>query len=768
MTRHTKHSKFLRVSNVNRIDGTCSRHHNKTALNCAALLFIVSLTQAAHAQASPAPLPADAAASAVVPADRDTLEVVTVTATLRREPAREVPMQVNILSTEKLEQGGAKSLGDVLGSQPGIDVKTGGVSGAISIRGVSTGDQTVATVGTYIDNVAFGSSSAFVAGASTSLEMQLLDLNHIEVLRGPQGTLYGAGAMGGLLKYVTNEPDSSELSGKVTMGVSTTVNGRVGNTQSGVVNVPIKENVAAFRVSAFHDRVGGFIDAIGPAAGRSVNGGDTTGARVSLLIEPSTRASVRLTATTQDAKRDGADLVDYSGTTGQPVYGSNSRGIAVREPNSMRTTLLSADLEYDLDWARLYSITSVQRSDYFIRQDLTNTYVPLLSSPDEEFGTAVSDLSAHLKKSTQEFRLTSKAGGQFEWLVGLFFDHESGHNNQLASSTLADGSVGPDLAVANLPSSYTEKALYGDATWNFSKEFSVTGGLRIARNNQNFRQISSGLLLGGSANLSGASHDTSKTFLLTAKYALDRTSNVYARAASGYRPGGPNAVIRNEQTGLPEAPPTFQHDTLWSYEAGYKADLLDKTLSIESSLYHIRWNQIQQLYSVNGEQVIVNGGRAAIDGLELSARYHPHERWTLEGGLAAVDARLVQDAPGLAMSGARLPNTARFSASTSANYLINVGNYSGYLGGTLRFVGERNAGFDGSSTLPSFRMPSYFLTDLQAGMTFGSIDVGLYVRNVFNRVVQLGAATGLMANGGPALVTPARPRTLGLNVTASF
>ncbi len=753
---------------MNRNNCRCSRHHDKTALTCAALLFIASLTKAAQAQASLAALPADAAASAVSQPEKVTLDVVTVTATLRRKPAREVPMQVDILSTEKLEQSGAKSLGDVLGAQPGIDVKTGGVSGSVSIRGVSTGDQTIATVGTYIDNVAFGSSSAFAAGASTSLEMQLLDLKHIEVLRGPQGTLYGAGAMGGLLKYVTNEPDSSWLSGNVTLGVSTTVNGRVGNTQSGVVNVPIKENVAAFRVSAFRDHVGGFIDAIGPAKGRAVNGGDTTGARASLLIEPSTRASVRLTATTQDAKRDGADLVDYSGTNGQPVYRANSRGIAVREPNSMRTTLLSADLEYDLNWARLYSITSVQRSNYFIRQDLTNTYVPLLSSPDVKFGTTVSDLSTRLKKSTQEFRLTSKAGSQLEWLAGLFFTHESGSNSQLASSTLADGSAGPDLSVANLPSSYTEKAFYGDATWNFSKDFSVAGGLRIARNNQHFRQISSGLLLGGSANLSGVSHDTSKTFLLTAKYALDPTSNVYARAASGYRPGGPNAVILNEQTGVPLAPPTFQHDTLWSYEAGYKADLLDKTLSIESSLYHIRWNQIQQLYAINGQQVIVNGGRAAINGLELTAKYRPRGKWTLEGGLAVVDARLVQDAPGLAISGARLPNTARFSASTSANYLVNVGNYSGYLGGTLRFVGERNAGFDGSSTLPNFRMPSYFLTDLQAGMTFGSIDLSLYVRNVFNRVVQLNAATGLMAIGGPALVTPARPRTLGLNVTAHF
>ena len=119
-------------------------------------------------------------------------------------------MQVDTLSTEKLEQSGATTLSDYLANEPGVDVKTtgGAGNGAINIRGVSTGDQTISTVSTYIDDVAIGSSNAYVGGSATAFDMALLDLNHIEVIRGPQGTLYGAGAMGGLLKYVTNEPDT--------------------------------------------------------------------------------------------------------------------------------------------------------------------------------------------------------------------------------------------------------------------------------------------------------------------------------------------------------------------------------------------------------------------------------------------------------------------------------------------------------------------------------------------------------------------------------
>ena len=181
--------------------------HANACLTSTALAVAALFPPAAFAQAA-APSAAASAPAAAASTTQAT-QTIYVTATRRREPAREVPMQVDRLSADDLENSGAKNLIDYLAAQPGVDVKTGGGAGvgAVSIRGVTTGDQTIPTVGIYIDDVAYGSSSAFAAGSQTALDMSLLDLNHIEVLRGPQGTLYGASAMGGVVKYVTNEPE---------------------------------------------------------------------------------------------------------------------------------------------------------------------------------------------------------------------------------------------------------------------------------------------------------------------------------------------------------------------------------------------------------------------------------------------------------------------------------------------------------------------------------------------------------------------------------
>jgi outer membrane receptor protein involved in Fe transport len=227
-------------------------------------------------------------------------------------------------------------------------------------------------------------------------------------------------------------------------------------------------------------------------------------------------------------------------------------------------------------------------------------------------------------------------------------------------------------------------------------------------------------------------------------------------------------VLSDPATGLPLAPPTFQHDSLWSYEAGYKGDLFDNTLSIESALYDIRWKGIQQVYSVNGIGVIVNAGRAEIQGFELGATWRPTSHWSLVGHLSTIDARLKQDAPGLGTSGQRLPNSAPFAASLGAKASFDLAGHAGYVGLSERYAGERNAGFDGSGTAPNYRMPAYWLTDVQAGVDIGRIALALYARNVFDTHAQLGTSTSEMALGGPAQVEVARPRTLGLTVTASF
>ncbi len=721
----------------------------------------------AFAQAAAAAAPASAASAASADA---TSQTVYVTATRRREPAREVPMQVDRLSAEDLDKGGAKSLVDYLGDQTGVDVKTAGGAGlgAVSIRGVSTGDQTIATVGTYIDDVAYGSSSAFAAGSQTALDMSLLDLNHIEVLRGPQGTLYGAGAMGGVVKYVTNEPDTSEFSGKVSIGASTTKSGGAGNTVSGIVNVPLKQDVAALRVAAFHDHDGGWVDVLGPAAGKNLNKGDTNGGRVALLLEPNARFHIRATALTQEIKRDNSDYTDVDPATGKPVAAWNERTQVLREPHSIRTSLGSVDLEYDFGGARLNSITSVQRSKMSLRYDLTNVYAPLITqffgyTPD----TVGEDEHTSVRKTTQEFRLTSSAGGAVEWLAGLYWDKETGDLAQHVSNTGGGDAAIPDLADLDLPSRYQEVAGYGDVTWNATSNLALTGGLRVAQNKQVFTQNASGPLVGGSLP-PAHSTETPKTWLATARYALTKTSNVYVRIASGYRPGGPNAVLDDPETGLPTAPQTFQHDSLWSYEAGYKGDLFDNTLSIESAVYDIRWHNIQQAYSVNGNGVLINAGNAEIQGFEFGATWRPSARVSLVGHLSTIDGRLKEDAPGLGSSGARLPNSPSLAASLGAKTAFDVGGHAGWFGVSERYAGERNAGFDGSGTAPNYRMPAYWLTDVQGGVDIGHISIGLYARNVFDAKAQLATSTSEMALGGPAQVELARPRTLGLTLTAGF
>ena len=697
------------------------------------------------------------------------VETVVVTANRRREPAREVPMQVNVLSTENLQRAGAKSLGDYLTSEAGVELTSVGGPGygSVGIRGVTTGSQTIATVGAYVDDVAVGSSSAFAKGPGLLLDMGLLDLNHIELLRGPQGTLYGASAMGGVLKYVTNVPDTGEFSGKVSLGGSKTTNGRASSTLSGVVNVPLKQDVAAVRVSAYQDRAGGWVEATGPAAASAINRGDSTGARASELVTPIKDLTFRLTATVQDIKRDGYDFVNYDPKTSQPVAGELSRSLSLREPYRVKTELYSGEVEYELGWARLNSVTSMQKVRHEALIDATAIYNPLLGGG---FSKIILAQPASFDRTSQEFRLTSKSNSQFEWLAGLYFNRETGSNNQVVDTALTGGAVGPQLAVVSIPSVYKEYAAFGDLTWKFNSALSVTAGLRIARNRQTFSQISAGPLVGNKS-LSAESSEGTTTYLLTGRYALSPESSVYGRVATGYRPGGPNAVVLDIKTGQPVIPnTTFASDSLTSYEVGYKADLLNKMLSVEAAIYDLEWRNIQQPRAISGVSVIANAGNARVRGAELSATYRPLAQWTMVAKGAYTDAKLTEDAPGLnAVSGDRLPDSPKFSASLSANYSFALAANPAYAGLAYRHVGSRDAGFRvGSNTLPSYILPSYSLVDLQAGVDVGRFGIGMFVRNAFDKRAQLSASTAFVPLGGSALVSVAQPRTVGLTVSASF
>lgn len=732
--------------------------YRPTATAALVSALLASLSAAAQAQTLAAP--SDAASAAA------NTQTVTVTATRRREPVRDVPVQVNAVSAESLERAGAVSLSDFVGGLPGVDVKTanGPGLGQISIRGVTTGDQTISTVGVYVDEVAFGSSSAFAAGSTMALDMALLDLNHIEVLRGPQGTLYGAGAMGGLLKYVTNAPDTYALSGKLSLGASSTRNGGTSHVESGVVNVPLKEGMAALRVALFNDHQGGYVKAVGPAAGSNINSGDTRGSRLSLLVEPTARLHLRLTAVDQTIDHKGTDIVDYDIASGRPTEGDLVRQLSIREPYRVEIGLVSADIEYDLGWARLNSITSSQKEKTRNRLDASfydGALTQGIGMP--VVGTRLDSLPG-VRKSTQEFRLTS-APGALEWLGGLYYASETGGNSQVLATTIVANQQSLDAITVGQPSTYRELAGYGDVTYAVNAQWSVTAGLRLARNRQHYQEITS-----GSPGPVAGSAESSTTYLATLRYALSPLANVYFRAASGYRPGGPNAAAL-DSGGRPIAgtPTTFKSDSLWSYELGYKADLLDKRLSIESAVYDIEWNGIQQPVAVGSGTILANGGKARVQGVELFSRYRLGDAWTLDASVSAIDAKLTQDAPALGPSGSRLPNSARFSATLGATGNFSLAQHPAHAGVNLRYVGERNAGFDSAqSSQPNFRMPSYTLTDVQGGVGFGHLELGLYVRNVFDQRAILGADAALVAFGSPLHATVAQPRTFGATLTLAF
>jgi iron complex outermembrane receptor protein len=700
-----------------------------------------------------------------------TLNTVEVTANRRREPAREVPMQVNTVSTDDLQKAGATKLSDYISSQPGVNFDSQGGTGLgqLSMRGITTGVQTGPTVGVYVDDIPFGSSTFYGGGATTALDMALLDLNHIEILRGPQGTLYGAGAMGGLLKYVTNEPDPGAFSGQVGAGFSATEHGGLNHTEDAVLNIPLKTDVAALRVSAFNDHDGGHTDAIGSQAGSHIDRGDTTGARASLLVTPTNQLTVRLTATTQNINRDGQNLVDY-GMNGRPVYGAYTRDLFTAEPFHQNTQLYSAEVEYDFGWARLDSISSYGSINSELTQDATQAYAPIFAAQGLNFSSVSEPAVVNTNKFTQEFRLTSPANQRLEWLTGLFYTHESSTLNQGISAIPQGSSSASSLEQFAVPSTYREYAAYGDLTYHLTPSLAVTGGMRVAHNNQTFEQSLSGLLAGGTTTQAGTSADTSKTYMFTVKYGLTANSNVYARVASGYRPGGPNAREIDPTTGMPILGNSqFTPDTLWSYEAGYKADLFDKRLSLEMTAYEIRWKNVQQLSSQGGVNQVVNAGNAEVKGLEFSSSLRPTNQWNFAVSVALTDAYLTQgSAAAQSSTGDALPDTPRFSAAFSGTYLFHVDGFAASAGAAERFIGMRHAGFASSQSRPDFIMPSYFVTDLQAGIDLKKCTVSFFVRNLFNSHGLLAANTSFVPLGANVLASVIEPRTIGLSVNVPF
>ncbi len=696
------------------------------------------------------------------------LEEIIVTAQKRQERLADTPLSISAVTAETLERLGATQFRDFAQTVPGLNFTTSGAGDTqVNLRGVTTGANVSPTVAIYVDDVPYGSSTAFANSASLALDVGLFDLERVEVLRGPQGTLYGASSMGGLVKYVTRRPELDAMGGTAQLGLSTTRNGGTGHTGNAALNVPLAGGKVAARAGGFHTRDAGYVD--DPAAGRrNLNRADIGGGRLDLLAAPSEGLEVRLTAFAQDIERDGNAAVDKDRLTGRPIGGALEQRRLRREGFDQEFRLVSGAVEYDAGPVLLSSITSYQtvRSDGVT--DLSALYVPLLAGFGLNYAAVDLPKSNKTDKFVQEVRVASPGGGAVDWLLGGFYTHEDSRQRQRVDPYGASGALAaPVLLAVDLPSTYEEAAGFANATWHVTDRLDLGAGLRYAANDQGYEQVATGILAGSFPE--ATSEDEVVTYVGNAQYRFTDRAMAYARVASGYRPGGPNFVANDPATGQPLAPPTFKADKLWSYEGGLRAETGDRRYSLDASAYWIDWDDMQVAAVRNALGVLANAGSARVRGVEATLSARPTAALRLGATLAYADAELREDAPDLGGDkGHRLPNTPRFAATVLADYDFELGGHEASAGITFRHVSARVASFDQSAGSPQYRLPDYQTVDLRLGVELGPVEARLAVRNLFDKRGELSAITAFAVAGGPARVTVLQPRTIGLTLGTRF
>jgi iron complex outermembrane recepter protein len=713
-----------------------------------------------------------ASVSAVASAEADSgspesvrLEEIVVTAQKRVERLIDTPQSMSVLSAETLAKGGALQFRDYADTIPGLGFTTAGAGRTqVSLRGVTTGLDVSPTVGIYVDDVPFGSSSAFAQGSNLALDVGLFDLDRIEVLRGPQGTLYGASTVGGLIKYVTRRPDVASLGGDAQAGVSSTERGGINYNIAAAVNLPIMPNKIALRATGFESRDGGYTHNV--ALGRDeVNRSDIYGGRLDLLLTPNDALEVRVSAFLQNISRDGDATMDYS-LAGPPLFGNLDQVRPSEEPFEQRFRLVSGTVTYDFGPTVLTSISSYQTTHTEIGLDVSGFYGPILQTVLERTYSSVGiPQELETDKITQEVRLASGSGVRLEWILGAFYTNEDSQWVEEFALSDAAGQPAPnDLYMASFPSTFEEYAGFGDLTYHVTQRFDVSAGLRYAHNEQEFTQIGSGLIIGSIP--ANRSSDDVFTYLANARYRFGDRATGYLRYATGYRPGGPNFLLKDPSTGFPLAPPTFDSDELKSYEAGFKAETSDRRLGLDFAVYDIDWTDIQVVSFRGGVGFRVNApGGARVRGTELTLTARPADGLSISGAFAYQDAELSEaDADLGASEGERLPNVPRFTAAATIDYELPIATVRPRLGATARYVSDRTASFDQSVGFPQYRLPDYTTIDVRAGVVLDSFDLQLYVRNLFDERGQLSGYTPY----GTARTAILQPRTIGLSVTKQF
>ena len=765
--------------------------HRPLSMAIAATLAL-ALAGPALAQQSATQAPADDAAAGPTVT---TLDNLVVTANKREENIREVAASITVLGEQQLENFGATQITDYASYVPGLQVQSNGSPGQsqVSMRGIAA-MSSGSTIGTYIDETPVGSNGLYQQATLFALDLFPYDIERIEVLRGPQGTLYGAGAMGGLLKYMTRKPDPTQTEFRIGGGVSDTEGaGDLGWNYRLGMNVPLAQDSMALRASYASNELAGYVDNLVDGR-KDINEGKQTSARAAFLWQGES-GSVEFAAMQQKIDSDNSAVIALDPVTHDPIAGL-SNYVYVNEPFVKDLDHYSLTVNWDFGFADFTSATSYSDTHTVITTDQTlayGEYTLLLGLPDA--GSAYLTNTLDLDQFTQEFRLTSKSGQPLEWMVGAFYTDEDGDNHQFVGLNEMDGTPIPGLTSLGdlfIPSTYEETAVFANGSYKFNDWFKLGAGVRFSRNDQDFQQIvTDGLLLPLGTNTNSSSEDVF-TWSITPQFQVNEDVMLYAKAATGYQPGGPNVLV----TGLP---PVVDSSMLTSYEIGMKSAFADNRVVLDLVAYQIDWEDIQVASLVNGVSGLVNGGEATRAGIGAAAMFRPIDGLTLGVNVAYNDASLDEDFPTIVvpagpaqvelntgLKGDRMPYVPDLTWSFTADYYMPLGaGWNANFGGGVRWVDDRTNGTTERQVVSLLNPPtvldteiteplvidSYYAVDLYAAFSNDNWTLRAYMKNVTDERAYstmndiTSAVTGVTHH---TAATPIQPRTIGLEVDYRF
>jgi len=684
---------------------------------------------------------------------------IIITAQKRPQALLDVPQSVSVISGDALARSHAQRLSDYLTRIPSATiVESQAGNSRIVLRGINTGG-VGATVATYVDETPFGSATALANGAILTPDIDPFDLARVEVLRGPQGTLYGANSLGGLIKFVTVAPDPSAFGGAGELGIEDVAHGDLGWWGRAAFNVPLSSN-AAFRASGFYRRDPGYID--DPNFGHDVNDGKTYGGRVSFMVRPTDRLSIRASAHLENIRSNGTNDVDLDPVTLDPANGSLEHSRFMPTPNDIDLRIYNTTIDYDFGPVALISATSYGTLDQAQIEDGSGA-----------FGVPGIGLNQGMtqRRFTQEVRLASTGKQTIDWTIGAFYTREKNHLSQdlfAADPATGDPIPGADgLIIVSLPSRYREYAGFANATWHISPKFDLTAGARYSHNHQSNSQLTSGPLVGTPTDISGKSSDNAFTYSVAPTYKLSANTRIYARIAKGYRPGGPNALSPDAPAAVPRQ---FGPDTTTNYEIGLKTHTDDNLFSLDVSAFRIDWKNIQLLVQIGQFGVNINGASARSSGVEFTAGLHPTRELTLFANGSYVDAHLTQDAPPTAggLDGDPLPYNPKWQWTLGGEYEHRLSTSTTLRGGiSWHYTGKRFSDFSPAPIRNERKLSAYGQVDAHAGVDFGRFRVDAFAHNLTDSrgITNVGFFGDINGDFAAAVV---RPRSFGLALGVQY